>query len=167
MERFKKTGTTHALVCCFDFKLDAGLRRVITENGIVEPDPIRLPGGVGNFASIPLYEFADSIFNAICFAIAKHGVKNIVMLSHQQCGAYKECGHAFPSHTLTGEEREFHLRELLKAEKNLRDRLDERAFQKITIQTGFLWVDAQDVLYVEWVKIPDANQMSFADVKAG
>ena len=77
--------TAQALVVtCIDFRLQEAINKWISENFSPRTfDRVALAGGVKNL---------EVILGQIDIAIRLHHIKNVVLVNHEDCGAYGEAG---------------------------------------------------------------------------
>lgn len=114
------------IVWCFDFRFFKALKKII---GNKKVDIISVAGGAKHLAS-PLHPLgAEFILNQIKTSIKLHLPKKIIIMCHDNCGAYNGI-----------EGIEFYKKELLKAERFLKKHLRGIAITKVFVDLkGNIW----------------------------
>lgn len=72
------------IITCIDFRLQEAINNWIAQN--LEPktfDRVALAGGVKNL---------DTILRQIDIAVRLHHIKKVILVNHEDCGAYGEAG---------------------------------------------------------------------------
>jgi len=101
------------VVTCMDFRFCDQLRSAIKEAfNISAYDTIRLAGGAKNLSSPDADYRREVVLSDIATACKLHDVKLVMLLNHEQCGAYAQAGHQFVD---AQAESDFHAGELGKA----------------------------------------------------
>ncbi len=72
------------IITCIDFRLQEAINQWISKNFVPKTfDRVALAGGVKNL---------DIILNQIDIAYKLHHIKKVVLINHEDCGAYEEAG---------------------------------------------------------------------------
>ena len=80
----KRTTTEALVVHCIDFRFQGHLNRWLDENlGDGHYDRVALAGGV--------YDF-ETIFKQLELAVQLHKIKKVILINHENCGAYGAAG---------------------------------------------------------------------------
>ena len=115
----QKNLTDAVIVHCIDFRLQAHLNRWLDENvGTGNFDRVALAGGVREF---------ETVFKQIQTAERLHEVKHIILVNHEDCGAYGAEG-TFERHNA----------DLHVARERIR-----RVYPDLRIKTLFLYLDGK------------------------
>ena len=105
--------TDWLVVSCIDFRLQRLLLEALqTSFGVVDPDMIATSGGARALASDQTSPQQQVILFDLNLAVTHHGVKQIVLLNHQNCGRYGLEGDTFSDESA---EVAFHRDELTRA----------------------------------------------------
>ncbi len=114
-KRLAKHQVKNLVVSCIDFRFRGDMHQALQDAfGIDDFDEIKLAGGGGNLATLGRGERCKMVLDDIGLALKAHGVENVYLINHQNCGAYALSGSAFPKE-ITDEEREYHRDELASA----------------------------------------------------
>lgn len=138
-DRLSRHSVKNLVVSCIDFRFTADMHKAIFDTfGVDDFDEIKMAGGGGNLAHLATEERKKTLLDDISLAINAHGVENVYILTHQNCGAYAKSGKAFPKE-LSDEEKDYHCSELCLAHSVLAE-----LFPKANIFTAFAHVDPAD-----------------------
>ena len=109
---------SHLLVRCMDFRLEGPIHEYLKQHRLVgKTDIISLPGGIKDLVA----NGRESVtIQQICMAVELHGVSNIMLMNHSDCGAYSQ--HHFGD---SSDEAAFHYRQLCQAVETLRVVFDD------------------------------------------
>lgn len=95
----------YLVVHCIDFRLQKSIKDYLEKNGLLgDCDIVSIAGAVKN---------SDFLLEQLDISVNLHGVQEVVLVNHTDCGAYGGSG-AFGS---AGEEYEFHAVELKKTKE--------------------------------------------------
>lgn len=144
LDRHEAAAVVHG---CMDFRFMSGILDAIFETfGLRwgDYDPVLLAGGAKNISSPDEEGEQKVVLKSIRIAVEKHYAGRIVLLTHQNCGAYELAGHTF---TNPDEERAFHEKEL-----RLAGDIMFRHFPQAQIQLGYVYVDGNDTVRIDPVK---------------
>lgn len=110
--------TAQALVVtCIDFRLQEAINNWISQNFAPKTfDRVALAGGVKNL---------DTILSQIDIARRLHRIKKVILINHEDCGAYGKRG-----------THEKHVGDLTKASKKIKS-----LFPKLEVKTFYLHLD--------------------------
>ncbi len=128
------------LLSCIDFRFGGQRTAKALEEtyGLHENeyDVVTLPGGAQNLTRFQLgQQYADASLDSLDVAIGLHHVSEVVILSHQNCGALKAVGHVFGDGEEVSE-TDFHRALLLEAHSGLMAK-----WPNLKIHAGYLHVD--------------------------
>lgn len=111
------------VVTCIDFRLQEAINKWISENFAPKTfDRVALGGGVKNL---------DTILGQIDIAVRLHHVKKVILINHEDCGAYGQ--ENFPD---TQTEHLKHTEDLKKASLKI-----HQEFSDIKVNTYYLHLD--------------------------
>ena len=80
---------SYLLIRCMDFRLNKVISNWLTENGILQDtDFISIAGACKDLAIYPFSSESRYLMSMIDLAIAKHGVRTIILTQHQDCAGY-------------------------------------------------------------------------------
>ena len=125
----KKHSCTTFVLRCMDFRLGAGeIRQVLFEADAVPAhfDEMTVAGGVKSLVTPQLESDRDFILRHIELSRKLHNIKNVVLVNHQDCGAYGGSS----ALANEGEELKAHSADLRQAAKIIKQR-----FPDLTVQT--------------------------------
>lgn len=141
--RLSKHHVENLVISCIDFRFKDDIGNAIKETfNISDYDEIKLAGASGNLAGLGTEERLKTVLADLSLAVSAHQVKNIYLLTHQNCGAYSKAGHSFPIE-LSPEEVDFHKNELESAKKIVIEK-----FPSVLVHTGFVEVESDDKLHI-------------------
>lgn len=107
------------VVTCIDFRLQESINKWIAENFAPKTfDRVAFGGGVKNL---------DAILSQIKIANDLHHIKKVILVNHEDCGAYGEAG------TL-----EKHLEDLKKAKKEIK-----KLYPELEVETYYLKLNGE------------------------
>lgn len=107
------------LVSCIDFRVQPLVEAWARQNlGPKNYDRVALAGGVKDFSAI---------MSQIDLSVKLHGVKKIILMNHEDCGAYGESG-----------TEENHRQDLLSAAQTVKSK-----YPDLTVETYFVHLDGQ------------------------
>lgn len=130
-EILRKHKAEAIVVTCMDFRFCDQLRSAIKEAfNISAYDTIRLAGGAKNLSSPGADQRRKVVLSDIAIACQLHDVRLVMLLNHEQCGAYAQAGHRLDG---AKAESDFHTGELEKARKVVLER-----FPKTAVASGLL-----------------------------
>src|SRR3989338_10854746 len=80
------------LICCSDHRYEGSVRELANHLGFSHPHVIQFPGGASLVAPLAatLVFLPKAIETLVERAVTMKGFTNIVIVGHQDCGAYKE-----------------------------------------------------------------------------
>ena len=77
------------LIRCMDFRLEKSFQEWLKQKGLVaDTDIVSVAGACKDLATTPPDCKTDHVMAMIVLAYEKHGVRNIILTQHQDCGAY-------------------------------------------------------------------------------
>jgi carbonic anhydrase len=77
-----------AVLCCFDHRIGAAVRKFLKKQGIERADMIVVAGGAKTLAS-PRNDFEqDFILEQVRMSIRLHQTKRVMVMSHSDCATY-------------------------------------------------------------------------------
>ncbi len=113
-------GCTTLLLRCIDYRLEPKIQEFLKDRNLVgDCDIVSLAGAAKNFTSLE-----STILGHIELAKNLHGIKQVILMNHTNCGAYRD--HTFNS---TAEEIQFHKEELQNAKAKV-----QKAFPDIDVK---------------------------------
>jgi hypothetical protein len=112
--------------------------------GLKDFDCLLLAGGSMNLASPKKPGRHETVIDDIDLAVKAHGVEHLILLNHQNCGAYASVGKSFSK---SKEEHGFHKNELIVSGKLIASK-----FPNIKVSLGFVFVSPKDKLLVKKIK---------------
>ena len=122
-----------AVLCCFDHRISAAVRKFLKKLGIERADMIVVAGGAKTLAS-PRNDFEqDFILEQVRMSIRLHATKRVLVMSHSDCATYGGLSHFKGDRDA---EAEHHRGELLRA----RDLLTAN-FPNIVVEPYFVKFD--------------------------
>ena len=119
-----------AIVWCFDNRAWDAFQRFLDREDIRTFDPILIAGGAKDLASPEQKSNRQYLLDQIAKSIKLHHTKKIVLMTHEDCGAY---GGSQKFGNDAEKEKIFHQSELEKAKQVLL-----RAFPDMEVQTVYL-----------------------------
>jgi len=82
-----------AVLCCFDYRISAAVRKFLKKQAIERPDMIVVAGGAKTLAS-PRNDFEqDFILEQVRMSIRLHQTKRVLVMSHSDCATYGGLAH--------------------------------------------------------------------------
>jgi carbonic anhydrase len=124
-----------AMVFCMDYRLHSQLagfleREVLDKDGV---DILRIAGAVKSMVRPAADRDSDFILEQLDTVHRLHGIQQIYLINHEDCGAYGP--EDIPD---SAEELEVHRRDLLAAR-----RLVEQNFPEVEVLPHFMWLDGR------------------------
>lgn len=106
-------------ISCIDFRIQKHVQKWLLENlGEGKFDHVSLAGGVFDFYSI---------LKQVELSVKLHEIKKVVLMNHEDCGAYGEAGNP-----------ERHTKDLQEAERKI-----EAIFPKVDVETYYVHLDGE------------------------
>ena len=106
-----------AVLSCFDHRFDQGFRNFLQRIGVVNPDHIKVAGGMNYLAAPGADGDRGFVLDQIRKSMRLHGTRRVILMGHSDCGAYGRLEGGF--HGDVQAEAAHHQRELALAAKNL------------------------------------------------
>lgn len=111
--------TDAIVISCIDFRFQKYVEEWLNDNlGQAKYDRVALAGGVFDFYSI---------LKQVELSVKLHEIKKVVLINHEDCGAYGEAG-----------TKERHETDLVDAEKKI-----EAIFPQVDVETYYLHLDGE------------------------
>jgi carbonic anhydrase len=122
-----------AVLCCFDHRISAAVRKFLKKQGIERTDMIIVAGGAKTLAS-PRNDFEqDFILEQVRMSIRLHQTKRVMVMSHSDCATYGGLAHFKGDREA---EADHHRSELLRAGELL-----TATFPNISVEPYFVKFD--------------------------
>ncbi|MEK9181377.1 MAG: carbonic anhydrase [Patescibacteria group bacterium] len=133
------------VLICMDLRLhsDGRLASLLHQEGIRTFDLKADAGAAQVLAAADNQPVKDWLIQNISISVNLHGIKEVVLINHSDCGAYGG-SEKFSS---DAEERQFHKVDLQRAAA-----LVHRKFPKLKVRTFFAWIDGERISRLEEIK---------------
>jgi hypothetical protein len=76
------------VISCFDARFDAAMRKFLKRRGVITYDHIKIPGSAKSLAAPEREGDRDFVLRMIRTSLRLHGPDRVLMLAHNDCGAY-------------------------------------------------------------------------------
>lgn len=125
------TGSSHQcqalIVSCIDFRFQRTIRTWLEKNNLLgRADILTIPGGVKNL---------KFLLSALKISTSLHQIQEVILINHQNCGAYGE---------KVGKDKEkelnIHKRDLEKAEKKIKEKYPKLKIKKYFLNLEFKFI---------------------------
>jgi carbonic anhydrase len=135
-----------AVLSCFDYRFDPGFRKFLQSIGVMNPDYIKVAGGVNYLTASVSDGDREFVLDQIRKSVRLHGTRRVILMAHSDCGAYGRLEGGF--HGDAKAEAAHHQRELAHAAAMLRQAIPGLAVQAYFIDFEGIWDAGIDQLPV-------------------